>query len=62
MPKIAPVAVVSFFEGVGGLACVGTVEDLLVLGLAVRLVVIAGGLAITRIKNLFLHTYVETDS
>ena len=45
MPKIAPVAVVSIFEGVGGLACVGTVEDLLVLGLAVRLVVIAGGLA-----------------
>ena len=45
MPKIAPVAVVSIFEGVGGLACVGTVEDLLVLGLVVRLVVIAGGLA-----------------
>ena len=45
MPKIAPVAVVSLFEGVGGLACVGTVEDLLVLGLVVRLVVIAGGLA-----------------
>ncbi len=44
MPKIASVVVVSFFEGIGSLACLSAVEDLLVLGLVVRLVVIAVGL------------------